>query len=179
MEPREILKKPYARMIVRDTDGTFMAEIVEFPGCFAIGDSASKALSKLDEVAIDWIAASLDRGQEIPEPMEAAEFSGKLVLRMPKGLHKRAALCAEREGTSLNQFIVTCVAEQIGFRARPMLVYTQPAAVSVNFDFENMFAELTTASRAQGAYGKALTTSVGRPQLLNIPILGLSEGAHA
>ncbi|TKB31861.1 MAG: toxin-antitoxin system HicB family antitoxin, partial [Mesorhizobium sp.] len=47
---------------------------------------------------------------------------GKLVLRMPKSLHQRTALYAERDGVSLNQFIVTCLAEQVGLRARPVVL---------------------------------------------------------
>src|SRR6266481_3148746 len=119
MDPAEIMKRPYARLVLPHDDGTVSAEIVEFPGCFAEGANAAEALAKLDEVAIDWIAATLEQGHSIPEPMESAGYSGKLVLRMPKGLHKRSALCAEREGASLNQFIVTCIAEAVGERARP------------------------------------------------------------
>src|SRR6266702_3042219 len=126
MDPDEILKRPYARMVLPDSDGTFSAEIVEFPGCIAVGGTAAEALDNLEEVAADWIAATLAQGQDIPEPMDAAGFSGKLVVRMPKGLHKRATLCAERDGVSLNHFIVTCIAEQVGARARPLILQTQP-----------------------------------------------------
>jgi hypothetical protein len=37
---------------------------------------------------------------------------------MPKSLHQKATLYAERDGVSLNQFIVTGLAEQIGIRAQ-------------------------------------------------------------
>ena len=60
---------------------------------------------------------------------------GKLVLRMSKGLHKRAAMSAEREGVSLNQFIVTCVAEQVGERVagrRQIVLNTAPQFQNVN-----------------------------------------------
>ena len=118
MNPAEILKKPYARMVLPDSNGTFSAEIVEFSGCIAIGNTAAEALENIDSVAIDWIAAALAQGQDIPDPLDSAGYSGKLVVRMPKGLHKRAALYAERDGSSLNQFIITCIAEQVGERAR-------------------------------------------------------------
>ena len=121
----DILRKPYARLVIPDPDGTFSAEIVEFPGCIANGDTASEALKNLEDVATDWIGAARAQGQEIPEPMEAAGYSGKLVLRMPKSLHQRAALYAERDGVSLNQFIVTCLAEHVGVRAQPMILSSQ------------------------------------------------------
>ncbi len=125
-EISEILARPYARLVIPDIDGTVAAEIVEFPGCVASGNNAAEALASLDEVAADWINEALEQGQDIPEPMNAAGYSGKLVLRMPKSLHQRSALYAERDGVSLNQFIVTCVAEHVGERARMRLQAVQP-----------------------------------------------------
>lgn len=115
-DPTGYLKKPYARLVVPEQDGTFRAEIMEFPGCIAVGDTASEALATLEEVAKSWLEATLAKGQVIPEPMENIEFSGKLVLRLPKSLHKKAAHAAERDGVSLNQFIVSSLAEHVGER---------------------------------------------------------------
>ena len=110
----EILRKPYARVLVPESDGTFRAEVVEFPGCIASGDTAIEALAALENVATSWLDATLARGQAIPEPIESVEHSGKLVLRLPKSLHAKAAYAAKRDGVSLNQFIVSSVAEQVG-----------------------------------------------------------------
>lgn len=68
MDAIEILKKPYARLVTPDIDGSFFAEIVEFPGCFATGKTASEALENLKSIAVDWINATLKQGQDIPEP---------------------------------------------------------------------------------------------------------------
>lgn len=113
----EYLKKPYGRTVVPESDGTFRAEIIEFPGCIATGETASEALASLENVAGSWLEATLARGQRIPEPIENVGFSGKLVVRLPKTLHKKAAHMAARDGISLNQFIVSSVAEQIGARS--------------------------------------------------------------
>jgi len=43
-----------------------------------------------------------------------AEVNGKVALRLPKSLHRRAVLYAAREGVSLNQFLMTLVAEHVG-----------------------------------------------------------------
>jgi predicted RNase H-like HicB family nuclease len=117
MNPTEILRQPYGRLVVPDSDGTYRAEIVEFPGCIATGDTAAEALTNLEATAWDWLEAVIERGQHIPEPVEAAEYSGKLVVRLPKSLHKKAAYHAARDGVSLNQFIVTSIAEQVGTKA--------------------------------------------------------------
>lgn len=114
----DVLKRPYARMVVPDNEGMFGAEILEFPGCVASGASAVEALEMLEEVAIDWIETAIEQGQDIPEPLDSTDYSGRLVLRMSKGLHRRAALCAQRDGVSLNTFIITSLAETVGERSR-------------------------------------------------------------
>jgi antitoxin HicB len=115
----EILKLPYARVIFPESDGTFRGEIMEFPGCIATGETAARALEQLEGVAKDWLLAALERGQNIPQPVETNnEFSGRLVLRIPKSLHKKATWIAECEGVSLNQFITTSLSESVGERSR-------------------------------------------------------------
>jgi len=114
-----LLRQPYARLVVPEPDGTYRGEIMEFPGCIATGDTPAEALEAIEDVADGWLQAALANNQPIPDPVDNTEFSGRLVLRMPKSLHKKAARLAEREGVSLNQFIVTSLAEQIGERRRP------------------------------------------------------------
>ena len=113
----EYLKKPYGRVVVPEADGTFRAEIIEFPGCIAVGDTAAEALAALEDVAYSWLETTIAKKQHIPEPIENVRFSGKLVIRLPKILHKKATHMAAREGVSLNQFIVSSVAEQVGARS--------------------------------------------------------------
>ena len=133
MKPAGYLKRPYGRVVVPESDGTFRAEIIEFPGCIAVGDTAGEALANLERVADSWLQATIAKGLRVPEPIESIEYSGKLVLRLPKTLHKNAAA---RDGVSLNQFIVSCIAEQVGTRsgAPPRLLQptqvTQPAALT-------------------------------------------------
>jgi predicted RNase H-like HicB family nuclease len=160
---KEILKRPYARILTPDPDGRFTAEIMEFAGCVAFGDDAPSALANLEEVASEWITAATEQGQNIPNPINSADFSGKLVLRMSRGLHKRAILCAEREGVSLNQFIVTCLAEAVGERARPSLVYASSVQVSANLNLNLVICGSgTTGERSIAVVGHDLSSqSVG------------------
>jgi antitoxin HicB len=128
LDPAAYLKRPYSRLVVPETDGSFRAEILEFPGCIATADTAAEALSLLEDVAASWLEATLAKGQPVPEPMEETEFSGKLVLRLPKSLHRKAAQAAKRDGVSLNQLIVSSLAEHIGERS---VVSAHLAAASV------------------------------------------------
>jgi hypothetical protein len=52
------------------------------------------------------------------EGQEAAKsHSGRLLLRMPEGLHAALANASEREGTSLNAFITATLAAAVGWEA--------------------------------------------------------------
>jgi predicted RNase H-like HicB family nuclease len=111
----EFLKKPYTRTLIPDNEtGTYTAQILEFPGCVAQGNTPAEAYGRLEAAAESWIEAALEMGQEIPEPASDAQFSGRFALRLPRGLHRQAAQMAEWEGTSLNQFITTAIAEKVG-----------------------------------------------------------------
>jgi predicted RNase H-like HicB family nuclease len=177
MDAVEILKKPYARLVTPDSDGSFFAEIVEFPGCFATGRSAGQALQNLEEVAVDWVTAAVEQGQEIPQPMDAISYSGKTLLRMTKGLHKRAALWAHREGVSLNQFIVTCVAEAVGERARQVIIYPQPQGFST-LNFQLAWSGSGTAMTPIQTQKPQLATST-TGQFLGVPVQHRPEEVHA
>ncbi|MBU4231162.1 MAG: type II toxin-antitoxin system HicB family antitoxin [Desulfobacterales bacterium] len=109
------LKEPYSRVLIPDDEsGTYTAVILEFPGCIAQGDTPQEAYEHLEDAAKDWIAAALDLKQEIPSPSQSLSFGGKILLRLPKSLHRRLTLIAETEGVSLNQFIVSALAEKVG-----------------------------------------------------------------
>jgi predicted RNase H-like HicB family nuclease len=110
----EYLKKPYSRILIPVGDGTYFAEILEFPGCFAGGQSPDEAYKNLEEVAESWIEAAQDQGQEIPRPFATHDFSGRIALRIPRSIHKQAAKFAEMDDTSLNQFFLTAIASRVG-----------------------------------------------------------------
>jgi len=111
---KDYLKEPYSRVLVPESDGTYSADIPEFPGCFAEGKTPTEDYANLERIAEAWIEAALEQGQDIPAPIEAHDFSGRIALRIPKSIHKQAAKFAEMDGTSLNQFFLTSVAARVG-----------------------------------------------------------------
>jgi antitoxin HicB len=110
------LRRPYSRMLLPESDGTFRGEILEFPGCIATGDTPIETLLALEDAAAGWLVAALEHGQPVPDPVDNGAFSGRVVLRMPKSLHKKVSRLAQRDGVSLNQFIVAGLAEYVGER---------------------------------------------------------------
>jgi predicted RNase H-like HicB family nuclease len=114
-KPEEYLKEPYSRVLIPDEEsGTYTAVILEFPGCIAQGDTPQDAYDHLEDAAKEWIEAALVLKQEIPSPSQSLSYGGKYPLRLPKSLHRQLALIAEREGVSLNQFIVAALSEKVG-----------------------------------------------------------------
>lgn len=111
---RNLLKRPYARVLIPQEEGGYSAEILEFPGCFAEGETAEDTYRDLEEAARVWIAECVVKGEPIPQPLTSAEGSGKFALRLPRALYVRASKAAARDHISLNQFIVNAVAERLG-----------------------------------------------------------------
>ena len=117
--PSEYLNAPYGRVVIPDHEtGTYTARVMEFPGCVTQGDTIAEAHERLERAAEDWIRAALDMGQPIPAPAEEQRYSGRILVRLPRSLHQRAAEAADADATSLNQFIVAAVAERVGATAQ-------------------------------------------------------------
>ena len=89
-----------------DEDGGYVASVPEFENLAAFGETAEEALTEA-LVAIDLHVETLaDEGLIPPKPLKRPTFSGQLRLRMPRWLHQALAHAADREGVSLNTFIV-------------------------------------------------------------------------
>jgi predicted RNase H-like HicB family nuclease len=56
--------------IEREDDGRWIAEIPDFPGVMAYGDSRNEAISKAEALALRVLADRLEHGEEIPELKE-------------------------------------------------------------------------------------------------------------
>jgi len=111
---KNYLDKPYARTMIPTTPSGFHAEILEFPGCFAQGETVEEAYANLEKAAESWIETCLEQGQTVPEPSTTLSFSGRIVLRLPKMVHQQAAKLAERDNCSLNSFLVSAVSTKVG-----------------------------------------------------------------
>jgi predicted RNase H-like HicB family nuclease len=130
---KDYLKEPYSRVLVPESDGTYSADILEFPGCFAEGKTPNEAYANLERIAESWIEAALEQGQDIPAPIEAHNFSGRNALRIPRSIHKQAAKFAKMEDTSLNQFFLTAIAARVGAEDFAERLYNRLEAKCVTF----------------------------------------------
>lgn len=98
---------PYRLEIVPDSDeGGYVARYPDLPGCITVGDSMEEAAKNAEDAKKEWLAAALESGVEIAEPVSANGYSGQFKLRIPKSLHRRLAEHAKEEGVSMNQYCV-------------------------------------------------------------------------
>lgn len=92
----------------------FIAEVPELPGCKSHGSSVQEAYESVQEAKKDWLLDALARGENIPEPAQREEVSGKVLVRMPRTLHGALKRIAEAEHLSLNQLIVSMLSRRVG-----------------------------------------------------------------
>ncbi len=107
MELKDYMKLPYTRMIQEineEGEHYYYGKILELDGCQSTGETMEELYESLNEAMEEYIEIKLEQGYEIPLPIKENDFSGKFVIRLPKSLHQRLALEAQKEGISLNQY---------------------------------------------------------------------------
>ena len=95
MEVKDYMKLPYTRLVQEMNDESghyFYGRILELDGCQSTSDTLE-----------GYIEIKIENNLPIPIPEAPNNYSGKFVVRLPKSLHQRLAIEAEKEGVSLNQ----------------------------------------------------------------------------
>jgi predicted HicB family RNase H-like nuclease len=123
-EIRHYLDRPYRITVVRDDHDShpWRAFVEELVGCEARGVTAAEAVGQIPGALAEWIEDAYSAGREIPEPWDARDYSGKLLVRMPKSVHRELARSAERDQVSLNAYINALLSSTVApkeARAKP------------------------------------------------------------
>ena len=102
----DVMRYP-AQVFLSEDDKGFIAIAPDLPGCSAVGDTQEDALRELREAIAGWIDAAQSVGNPVPAPSTPiSDYSGKVLLRMPRSLHAKLAVTAKQEGVSLNTYVV-------------------------------------------------------------------------
>jgi antitoxin HicB len=112
-------EQPYAMVLsyTENGDGAdWTATVEELPGCEAHGPTPERAAAAVAGAVERWVRQAEAEGREVPPPGAAAAHSGKLLVRMPRSLHAELVRASEREGTSLNAYIVAALAASVAWR---------------------------------------------------------------
>lgn len=106
MEIKDYMKLPYTRLVQEMNDESghyFYGKILELDGCQSTGDTLEELYQSLNEAMEGYLEVRQENNMPIPVPETADKYSGRFVVRLPKSLHQRLAIEAEKEGVSLNQ----------------------------------------------------------------------------
>lgn len=106
----------YSVTLDPDPEGGYVAQIRDLPGCLTQGETLEETMANIQEARELWIETAYELGDPIPLPNTMSEYSGKLLLRMPKSLHRDLAQQAEAEAVSLNQYINSLLSRASGFQ---------------------------------------------------------------
>ena len=114
------------RMVRHDDSDLFEGRVNELPDLKVYCESYSEAYEELLDAIGTAQELFTEQGRDFPkaEPMEES-FSGRVTLRMSRSLHRCAHEKAQRDGVSLNQWIV----EAVGCRIAPSAATTGPVYV--------------------------------------------------
>jgi antitoxin HicB len=122
-----------------DEDEGYIAIAPDLPGSSAFGESEAEALRELDEAIAGWIAAAKAIGNPVPPPSTPSkQHSGKLLVRMPRTLHRDLAEEALREGVSLNQYVVFILSKRASPRSTLTTAMIPPQTHVVPADISNV-----------------------------------------
>jgi len=100
----------YPFNVLADPDGGYVVVFLDLPGCMTQVETLEELPAMAEDARQGWIETEYERGNDIPLPSVAEEYSGKFNLRLPRSLHRTLAEAAEKEGVSLNQYVVALLA---------------------------------------------------------------------
>lgn len=106
MKLDDYMRLPYTRMVQEKNDESghyFYGYILELDGCQSTGNTLDELYENLNEAMEGYFEVKLEHNLPIPIPEDVEDYSGKFVVRIPKTLHRRLAVQADKEGVSLNQ----------------------------------------------------------------------------
>jgi antitoxin HicB len=102
--------------------------------CVGDGETVQEAIEDLTRVKQRVLEGLLQSGKKIPVPDDEddASYSGRILLRLPRELHRRVAKRAEGRGESINRYIVNAL--EADARARVDEIYTAIAQMQAVLD---------------------------------------------
>lgn len=100
---------------VETTTGTeWVVRFPEVNNCGGSGQTVELAIQDAYENLAFELSMMEEEGKPLPPVKSKENYSGKLLVRMPKSLHERLSQLADEEEVSINQFVVAALSEKVG-----------------------------------------------------------------
>jgi len=110
----EYLALQYPFQVLADPDGGYVVVFPDLPGCMTQAETMDEIPVMAEDARRAWMSVAHEDGDDIPLPSYPEDYSGKFNVRLPKSLHRRLAAGAERQGVSLNQYVLDLLAREDG-----------------------------------------------------------------
>ncbi len=112
-------KHPYEiKVFWSEEDKEWIAVAPELPGCSASGKTPDMALKELETAMELWLQSRRESGWLIPKPIATRKIKGKILIRLPRDLHRELLEQAAEQGISLNQYCLWKLAGPLPFLAQ-------------------------------------------------------------
>ena len=119
-------------------DKCWIAIAPQLQGCSAGGETPDEALAELEIAMVGWLKVAKKYRHRTPEPIADKELNGRILLRLPKSLHRELLEEATEEGVSLNQYVLLVLA---GRRRSPEAPRSGKSAYASIQGFPAIFAD--------------------------------------
>jgi predicted HicB family RNase H-like nuclease len=93
------------RITWSEDDKEYVGLCVEFPSLSWLAVTQEAALDGIRKLVAEVVSEMRSKGESPPLPLSSKNFSGKFVVRIPPGVHRRLAIQAAEEGISLNRLV--------------------------------------------------------------------------
>lgn len=100
-----------------DDGGGYRASFMDLPGCVGDGATPEEALLHAEEAKECWLEAAQELGVDI----DKNNYSGRLLLRIPRDMHRDITLVARSNGVSINALIAKIVSNSLVAASRDLL----------------------------------------------------------
>lgn len=106
-----ILERPYSYAITPDPEvGGFAASILEFPGCFAQGQTVDGAYANIRSAAREWLRILIRQGKDVPPPLDP---SARLVpLEVPHDVFAAVQRAAASKRLTASDLVLRMLTER-------------------------------------------------------------------
>lgn len=109
------------RREMMDGESYWVARVEELPDILEFGQTKDEAYNLAIDTIITGQEMCLSEGIHFPSPkkFEEHQTSGRVTLRLPKSLHHKCIIESEKEGVSINTYIVTCISsyQQVAYKS--------------------------------------------------------------